>query len=86
MGLHALGDEMETWLEGYEDLTLVAERLIEAGDEVAAVARWRGRGRTSGAVTEWPHASVFGVREGRATSLVPYSEPREALEAARASE
>ena len=86
VGLHALGDVMKTWLEGYEGLTLVAERLIDAGDQVVAVARWRGRGRTSGAVTEWPHASVFAIREGRVTSLVSYSEPREALEAAGVSE
>ena len=32
---------MKTWLEGYEGLTLVAERLIDAGDQVVAVARWR---------------------------------------------
>ena len=86
VGRHALGDVMKTWLEGYQDLTLVAEQLIDAGDQVVAVARWRGRGRRSGVVTEWPHASVFGVREGLVTSLVSYSEPRDALEAAGLSE
>ena len=86
VGLQALGDAMKTWLEGYEGLTLSAERLIDAGDQVVAVARWRGRGRISGVVTDLLHASVYGFREGRVTSLVSYSEPREDLDAAGVSE
>ncbi len=86
VGLRAMSDMMRTWLEGYEGLTLTADRLIDAGDQVVAIARWRGRGRTSGVVTEWTHASVYGFREGRVGSLVSYSEPRDALEAAGVSE
>src|SRR4051794_22043866 len=78
VGLQAMGDVMKAWLEGYEGMTLVAERLVDAGEQVVAVARWRGRGRTSGALTEWPHASVYVVRDGRVISSVAYSEPREA--------
>jgi ketosteroid isomerase-like protein len=82
VGLQAMGDFMRTWLEGYARMTLTAEQLIDAGDQVVAIARWRGQGRASGVVTDLLHGSVYGFREGRVVSLVSYSEPREALAAA----
>ena len=86
VGLAALAEATKSFLESYADLTLTADRLIDAGDQVVAVATWRGRGRASGALTEWPHGTVWTVDDERLTSGVSYSEPREALEAAGVSD
>lgn len=86
VGLEALAGALKIWLESYEDVTLTAERVIDAGDQVVVLAVWRGRGRTSGVVTEWHHGSVLTLRDGRITSLVGHEEPSDALEAAGLSE
>jgi ketosteroid isomerase-like protein len=87
VGLEALGAALNVWLESYENATLTAERVIDAGgDQVVVLAVWDARGRTSGVATEWHHGSVVTVRDGRITSLVSYEEPSAALEAAGLSE
>jgi hypothetical protein len=43
-GLQAMSDLMMSWLEPHDRLTLTAEGLIDAGDQVVASAAWRGRG------------------------------------------
>jgi ketosteroid isomerase-like protein len=85
-GIEALGEGVREWLESYEDATLTAERLIEAGDRVVALAVWRGRGRISGVATEWHHATVLTLRDGRIASMISYEERSDALEAAGLSE
>jgi ketosteroid isomerase-like protein len=86
VGLQAMSDFMQNWLEVHDNLTLTAERIIDAGDQVVVFAAWRGRGKASGVPTEWRHATVWTLREGRAVSMVGYNEPAEALEAAGLSE
>ena len=82
VGLDALGRAMQIWLEPYEGVTLTADRIVEAGEQVVAQAVWRGRGRASGALTEWPHGTVWTLEDGKVSSLISYSEPRDAFEAA----
>jgi ketosteroid isomerase-like protein len=86
VGVQAMSDVMRTWLEAYERLTLTAERLIDAGDHVVAIAVWRGSGKASGVTTELRHGSVWTLRDGTVTSVVSYMEPRDALKAAGLSE
>ncbi len=86
VGLEAMSDFMKNFLDVYENLTLNAERIIDAGDQVVVSAAWRGRGKASGAATEWRHASVVTLREGRVFSIVAYPDPADALEAAGLSE
>jgi ketosteroid isomerase-like protein len=82
VGLQAMGSFVLNWLESWDELTLAAERIIDAGDQVVVFAAWRGRGKASGVATEWRHGAVWTLREGRVISIVAYSEPAEALEAA----
>jgi ketosteroid isomerase-like protein len=86
VGLQAMSDFMRNFLEVHENLTLTAERIIDAGDEVVVFSAWRGSGKASGVPTEWRHASMVTLREGRVISIIGYADPAEALEAAGLSE
>jgi ketosteroid isomerase-like protein len=85
-GLQAMSDLMMSWLEAHDRLTLTAERLIDAGDQVVASATWRGRGKASGVATEWRFGQVLTLRDGRITSMVSYRELDDALEAVGVSD
>jgi len=82
VGLEQLGAALRIWLESWDRLTMIADRLIDAGDQVVVVAVWQGRGEASGATTEWRFGQVWTMREGRAIDLASYRDPAEALEAA----
>ena len=78
---------MKEWVRSFEQVTTVAERLIDAGkDQVVAIAEWRGRGKTSGAFTTWRYGALWTLRDGKVTSIVSYRDPAEALEAVGLSE
>jgi ketosteroid isomerase-like protein len=64
----------------------VAEQIIDAGDQVVIIAEWRGRGKASGVFTKWRYGAVWTLRDGKVTSIISYSDPVEALEAAGLSE
>jgi ketosteroid isomerase-like protein len=82
VGVQAMSDVMSTWVDAYERVTLIAERLIDAGDQVVVIGTWRGLGKASGVATELRHGSVWTLRDGRATSVDSFMEPRDALAAA----
>ncbi len=86
VGLEELTGQMKNWFMEYDKLTLTAERIVGAGEQVVVIAAWRGRGRVSGVPTEWRHGQVWSLREGKATSVTSYAEPSAALEAAGLSE
>jgi ketosteroid isomerase-like protein len=71
----------EAW-EGYED---TYRELIDAGEEaVVSVTTSRGRGRASGAETEWTQHGVWTIAGGRVTRVVWFRTRDEALAAAGA--
>ena len=86
VGLEQLAASLRGWFESWDRVTLTAERLIDAGDQVVVVAAWHGRGKASGVTTEWRFGQLWTMREGRATDLASYRDPAEALEAAGLSE
>jgi ketosteroid isomerase-like protein len=86
LGLEQLAATLRSWFESWDRVTLTAERLFDAGDQVVVVAAWHGRGKASGVTTEWRFAQVWTMREGRATDLASYRDPTEALEAVGLSE
>jgi ketosteroid isomerase-like protein len=45
--------------EVWEDVEMVEERLVDAGDTVVAMVRFRGAGRSSGAPVDLPIAWTF---------------------------
>jgi ketosteroid isomerase-like protein len=50
--------------EVWEDVEMVEERLVDAGDAVVAMVRFRGAGRSSGAPVDLPIAWTFEFRGG----------------------
>jgi ketosteroid isomerase-like protein len=72
---------MKEWMRSWEQVTNVAMRIIDAGDQGVVIAEWRGQGEASGVFTKWRHGSVWTLRDGKVTSLISYTDPADALEA-----
>ena len=71
------------WREAFENVETDCEELIDAGDQVVSVARYRMRGRASGIeVPGNPHAGVWTIDEGKVTRVVWFNTRADALEAA----
>ena len=81
VGLDEMAHTVKEWLQSFEQLTTVAERLVDAGDRVVIIAEWRGRGKASGVFTTWRYGAVWTLRGGKVTSIISYADPAEALEA-----
>ena len=81
VGLQGLSQGIKRWVEPFEHVTIGLERIFDAGDQVAVIAAWRGRGKASGVDAEWRFGAVLTVRDGKVISLISYSDPAEALEA-----
>jgi ketosteroid isomerase-like protein len=81
VGIPEMGRVVLDWMRSWDQIRLIAERLVDAGDRVVVNAYWRGRGKASGVDTDWPHGSVWTLRDGKAISVVSYSDPSEALKA-----
>jgi ketosteroid isomerase-like protein len=77
---------LRDFLSAFEGVTLSAEKIVDAGDKVVAIATWRGRGKISGALTEWRHGGVWEVRDAKVVSLISYPDPADALKAAGLSQ
>jgi ketosteroid isomerase-like protein len=79
-------DEVKRWLErfldAWEQLDIEVTELVDAGDRVVALVRFRGAGKGSGVPVEGgTDAHVWTVRDGRAVAVTLYQGTREALEA-----
>ena len=83
-GHEGLRSWFRQWHEAWGDVETSCEELIDAGDSVVvSVARYRARGRASGARVEGPaQYGVWTVREGKIVRVVWFSTRAEALEAA----
>jgi ketosteroid isomerase-like protein len=81
VGLDSIAQAIGEWLRSWERITMTAERVIDAGDQVVVIAVWRGRGKVSGIDTELRHGQVWTMRDGKVMSLVSYPDPDDALEA-----
>ena len=81
----------EQWLadtrDAWEEMQQVPERLIELDEErTIADVRFRGRGKSSGAVVEQRLAVVFTIRDGQTLRMDAYDSVEDALEATSASD
>ena len=86
VGLQDMSTFMLNWLGTFDNMSMVAERVIDAGDQVVEIAAWQGRGKASGVDTEWRQGTVWTLRDGRVASVIGHQEPSDALEAAGLSE
>lgn len=75
-------------LDVFGDLRAEPERLIEAGDRVVVLFLWHGHGKGSGVSLDLfgEQATVFTMRNRKATRVQWYVDRSEALEAAGPSE
>lgn len=76
--------EVKAWLgrflEAWEELDIDVIDLIESGDQVIALVRFRGRGKESGVnVDSGVDAHVWTVQDGKAIAVRLYQGTREAL-------
>jgi hypothetical protein len=53
VGLEGLSRGFKNWVEPFDHVTMKAERIVDAGDQVVIIAAWRGRGKASGVDAEW---------------------------------
>jgi uncharacterized protein len=81
LGPQEIARYMRHLLDSWEDFTIEAEELIEAGDSVVVQVRQRGLGVTSGAVTELGYFQVWTFRGDRVIRLESVRERRGAFEA-----
>jgi ketosteroid isomerase-like protein len=58
------------------------EQLVAVHNQVAVVARYRTRGRTSGAELEGRESALFTLRAGKIVRYEWFHDPGEALSAA----
>ena len=79
-GLRAFDRELR---EAFEDFDTKCEELIDAGENVVTVSRYRGRGKRSGVEIDGPlQFGVWNIRGGKVTRVTWFPTRGEALEAA----
>jgi hypothetical protein len=70
-----------TMLDGFPDLTLEPEELVDLGDNLISVTRLRGHGSGSGVPIDQLLFQVFSFRRGLVVKQEDFAEREEALEA-----
>ena len=82
-GAHRGRDSFERflrgWLESFEGFRVEPERVVQRGDELVAVVRQTGSGRSSGVRVETRLAHVWTIAEGKAVRWEAVADPDEAL-------
>jgi ketosteroid isomerase-like protein len=74
------------WTSEWENLEMVAEELIDAGDKVLVAMHYRGHGRLSGVAVDGWVFEVHTFRDGQCIRKADFRTRREALEAAKLRE
>ena len=72
--------------EAFADFRFEFSEIRDLGDRILAVGEMRGRGTESGVEIESPWAFLIQLRNGKATHVRVYLDPKEAVEAAGLSE
>jgi ketosteroid isomerase-like protein len=85
-GREEVRELFQGYWEAFADLRFEVSEIRDLGDRILAVGQMRGRGAESGVEIESPWAYLIQVRNGKATQVRTYLDPKEALEAAGLSE
>jgi ketosteroid isomerase-like protein len=72
---------LRDWLDAWEDWELEVDALHDAGEQVVAAMRQRGRSKTTGLPVDMRFAMVWSVRDGMQTRMEMYADLAEAFEA-----
>ena len=74
----------ETFYEAMDEVRIVPERYLDAGDWVVVPSKLVTRGRTSGLVAEQPVVLAWGIRDQKVVSLRLFATEEEAFESIEA--
>jgi uncharacterized protein len=85
-GYDGLAVAYEHWAAQWDDFRVELEELVDAGSDVVAISRHRGKGRTSGVPVAGLVAYVFTVHHGKLIRMRIFNTKAEALEAVGLSE
>jgi ketosteroid isomerase-like protein len=72
--------------EAIADIRLELPEIRDLGDRTVAIGRIRARGKASGAEIESPFGCVVDWKTGKATRVLSFLDPKEALQAAGLAE
>jgi uncharacterized protein len=82
-GTHRGRDSFERffrgWIESFDGFRVDQERVVQRGDQLVAVVRQTGTGRSSGVRVETRLAHVWTVADGRAVRWEAVAEPEAVL-------
>jgi uncharacterized protein len=83
-GTHRGRDSFErffrSWLESFDGFRVEPERVVERGDDLVAIVRQTGTGRSSGVYVETRLAHVWTVANGKAVRWEAIADPGAALD------
>jgi ketosteroid isomerase-like protein len=85
-GIDGMREFFRDWRDAWDDWGLDVEALRDAGDQVVAIVRQRGRSKTTGLAVDMTFAQVYTMRDGKQIRMEMYADPSEALEAAGLSD
>jgi uncharacterized protein len=77
-GLDEIRRGVELWEEPWADFRMDPEELLERGDSVLAIVRYRARGRASGAPVEYRVAHLWEFSEGAALRMRMFGDAEKA--------
>jgi ketosteroid isomerase-like protein len=72
---------VDTWTESFVSEQIVAEDIVDGGDQVLVMVHHSGRGKISGIEVDQRFAMVWTLRDGRAVRMEMYPTREEALAA-----
>jgi ketosteroid isomerase-like protein len=81
-GVEGLVEGWRDWLEGWDSYVLQLEDLLDAGDQVVALVRIKGRTTRDGVEVEHSPAAVWAIEDGTVVGLTFYLVREQALAAA----
>ena len=81
-GIDGMMEFLTTWGGAWEDWVLEVEELHDAGDQVVAIMRQRGRAKATGLPVDMHFGQVWTIRDGKQLRMEMYPTPEDALRAA----
>jgi ketosteroid isomerase-like protein len=72
-GIDGMLEVLRLWNETYQELQVIPEEFLDAGDVVVVIGRYHVRARTGDEVDTW-FVNVFDVADGRITRFRDFSD------------
>jgi len=71
-GIDELGQFIGKLMGVFDDMQLVAEQIVDAGEDVLVAARFKAVVRATGEHIDIPYLELDGVRDGKITYVKPF--------------